>query len=173
MSELLHYDNAVKEFYDGKPIKCLPLSSWDCFSKNLAVVLKSSEDIVILNKLAKDHKWNTPLLLEEELLQKQHVVVVTDANLKIVHATHNMLAMNGYTMGEVVGKSPKMFQGKGTSTKTSQLIAEAIKIKKPFEAVILNYRKDGSTYKCWIKGRPIFNTDKDVVHFIAYEKEVA
>ncbi|QCX02052.1 PAS domain-containing protein [Aggregatimonas sangjinii] len=173
MSELLHYDNAVKEFYDTRSIKSLPLNSWDCFSENFDVVLRSSEDIVILNKLAIEHKWNTPLSLEEELLQKQHVVIVTDADLKIVHATHNMVDMNGYTTKEVIGNSPKMFQGKETSTETSQLIADAIKTKQPFEAVILNYRKNGSTYKCWIKGQPIFNADKDVVHFIAYEKEVA
>ena len=173
MNELRDYDNAAKAFYGLQEIKSLPLNSWDYYSEQFELVLKSSEDLVILDKLAKAHKWSTALEIEEELLQKKHVVIVTDAHLKIVHATQNMAKMNGYTMKEVVGKTPKMFQGEGTCAKTQQLISSAITAKKPFEAVVLNYRKDGSQYKCWIKGRPIFNIDKEVVHFIAYEKEVA
>ena len=172
MNELRQYDNAAKKFYAAKQIKSFPLNSWDCYSEYFEIVLKSLEDMAIINKLAIQHKWSTPLRIEEELLQKQHVVVVTDAHLKIVHATHNMLKMNGYTMREIVGKTPKMFQGEGTCAKTSHYLSNAIRTKKPFEAIVLNYRKDGSTYKCLITGQPIFNSDKEVVHFIAYKKEV-
>ena len=129
--------------------------------------------MVIFNKLAKQHKWKTALDIENELLLKKHVVVVTDADLKIVHASQNMIKMNGYTMQRVVGKTPKMFQGPATCSQNKQFISSAIRAKKSFETVVSNYRKDGSLYKCWIKGQPIFNTQNDVVHFIAYEKEVA
>jgi len=173
MNELRHYDHAATRFYGAQNIKSLPLNSWDYYSDHYETVLKFSEDIVLLKKLAIDHKWDTSLRIEDELLRKKHVVVVTNEHLQIVHTSHNMIYMNGYTAKEVVGNSPKMFQGKGTCAKTKTYIANAIKARKSFEAVVLNYRKNGSAYKCWIKGHPIFNTENDIVHFIAYEKEVA
>ncbi len=173
MNELVHFDKAAEEFYSAHQIKGLPLTSWDLYSEYFGRILKSSQDAAILDKIAADHRWVTPLTFEQELFQKGHVVVVTDASLKIVHATKNMVEMNGYNPEEVLGKTPKMFQGKETSAETRQYISDAVKDKKPFEAIVLNYRKDGSPYKCWIKAQPIFNNQKKVVHFIAYEKEVA
>lgn len=173
MSELQHYDKAARNFYQGQQIKGLPLNSWDSYAEHFETILKSSKDISVLNKLAADNNWNASLQIEKELLQKKHVVVITDSHLKIVHASYNIIAMNGYAAKEVIGMTPKMFQGKGTCLKTNKRISKAIKAKLPFEATVLNYRKDGSSYKCWIKAQPIFNTQNEVVHFIAYEKEVA
>ena len=81
--------------------------------------------------------------------------------------------MNGYTLNEIKGKTPRIFQGKETSSKVSATIGKAVKNKKPFEAIVVNYRKDGSTYNCWIKGEPIFNKKGKIVNFIAFEREVA
>ncbi|MEN1785297.1 MAG: histidine kinase, partial [Bacteroidota bacterium] len=68
---------------------------------------------------------------------------------------------------------PKIFQGEETCENTAAEIKQAVIDRKPFDTVILNYRKDGSTYKCWIKGAPIRNVKGDVVNFIAFEREVA
>jgi len=81
--------------------------------------------------------------------------------------------MNGYSPKDIVGKKPNMFQGSETCPETTRSIRSAVQNKTPFEAIIINYRKDGSSYKCWIKGEPVFNTSGEVVNFIAYEKEVA
>ena len=119
------------------------------------------------------NKWNDFSLFEKEILQKNHIVVVTDAQLKIVHASESIFEMNGYRPKEIIGKNPKMFQGKNTCKKTSQKIREAIENQEIFDEVVLNYRKDGSTYNCWIKGFPIKNRKGKVVNFIAFEREVA
>ena len=66
-----------------------------------------------------------------------------------------------------------MFQGKLTCRETANKIGNAVKNKMAFEATILNYRKDGSTYNCWIKGAPIKDNKGNVVNFIAFEREVA
>jgi len=173
MNNLQHYDNAAHKFYSARHLTSLPLCAWDYYAQHFSTLLKSASDISILKKLAADFKWNTALQIEEELLQKNHVLVVTDAQLRIVHASHNMKAMNGYSSKEVLGMTPKMFQGVGTCRSTNKQISKAIKAELPFEATVLNYRKDGSSYKCWIKAQPIFNAENEVVHFIAYEKEVA
>ena len=127
----------------------------------------------MLKNLAKSNKWAYTENFDEELMQKEHVIIITDPQLRIVHATQNILNMNGYKPEEILGKKPKMFQGVNTCQETSKNIGIAVRDMKPFEAVLLNYRKDGSTYKCWIKGEPILNKSGEVVNFIAYEKEVA
>jgi len=126
-----------------------------------------------LKNLAKINKWSYTKDFDKELLYKDQIIIVTDPQLKIVHATQNILNMNGYHPDEIVGKKPKIFQGTDTCKETSRIIRKAIINKEPFEAIILNYRKDKSAYNCWIKGEPIFNKSGDVVNFIAFEKEVA
>jgi PAS domain S-box-containing protein len=84
-----------------------------------------------------------------------------------------MVEMNGYTPNEVIGNSPKMFQGKLTNEKISKEISEAVKTKQPFDKVIINYCKDGSLYKCQIKGYPVFDTNGKLINFIAFEKIAA
>ncbi len=173
MKEIQHYDKAAHSFYTKQHFKSMPVSAWDMFSHNLLKVSHSLKDIAFLEQLSKKNRWKMPHNIEEEILGKKHVVVVTDVNLRIVHATNTIFDMNGYSPKEILGKQPKMFQGEATCKTTVAEISAAVRNKRPFEAVILNYRKDGSTYRCWIKGQPITNTKGEVVNFIAFEKEVA
>ncbi|MGB2759075.1 MAG: PAS domain-containing protein, partial [Maribacter stanieri] len=78
-----------------------------------------------------------------------------------------------YHPEEIIGKSPKMFQGNLTSKSTLKIVSDAVKQKNSFEVTVVNYRKDGSTYNCWIQGQPVFDLKGDIVNFIAFEKEVA
>ncbi len=167
------YDAAAHRFYSSQNFNSLPLTSWDIYATFFQNICDGYSDIVQLTQLAKVNKWCYQDSFNEALLHKQHVIVVTDPELKIVHATKNIVAMNGYLPEEILGAKPNMFQGAETCRETTQMIKLAVQKKESFEANILNYRKDGSTYKCWIKGEPIFNTSGEVVNFIAYEKEVA
>ncbi len=173
MSEIKEYDQAVKKFHDTLDLNSLPIMSWDMYAPHFTAVCKNYQDIVALDLLAKTNQWSYQKDFGDNLLHKHHVIVVTDPQLRIVHATKNIADMNGYSPKEIVGKTPKMFQGAETCTETTQSIRSAVQNNNPFEAVIINYRKDGSSYKCWIKGEPVFNTSGEVVNFIAYEKEVA
>lgn len=168
-----HYDKAANKFYQKQGFTNMPVNAWDLFSKNFQKVCAYLSDLNIINKLSEDKSWEKGVPFENEILQKKHIVVVTDTNLNIVHATKNIFEMNGYTPEEIKGQKPKIFQGEKTCRETASKISLAIKNNQPFEAVILNYRKDGSTYNCWIKGGPIRNTKGKVVNFIAFEREVA
>ena len=173
MLEIKNYDRAANKFYSALDIISLPIHSWDLYATFFNKICKSVNDALMLKNLAKDNKWSYGKNFDDELLEKEHVVVVTDAHLKIVYATQNIYDMNGYKPEEILGKKPKMFQGAETCKETSKIIGQSVQNKEPFEAIILNYRKDGSKYKCWIKGEPILNESGEVVNFIAYEKEVA
>lgn len=168
-----NYDLAVNSFYEDRKIVGMPLLSWDIYSLFLEKLNRASEDLTSLHLLAKNNKWETTWDFKQELVKKDLVIVVTDTRLNIEYSSQNIYKMNGYKSLEVIGNKPNMFQGGGTCKKTTKKIREAIKNNLPFEATVLNYRKDGSTYNCWIQGHPVYNKKGDVVNFIAFEKLVA
>lgn len=168
------YDAAAHKFYSTLKIKSLPISSWDLYAPFFDSTCKNYIDVDLLTHLAVSKEWDfNDKRFNQELFEKRNVIVVTDPQLTIIYATQNIIAMNGYSPKEIVGKNPKMFQGANTCRETSNVIRMAVKNKEAFEATIINYKKDGTAYKCWIKGEPIFNTSGEVINFIAYEKEVA
>jgi PAS domain S-box-containing protein len=169
-----NYDDAVRKFYKTLKITPLPVSSWDFYALNFDKVCETANDLSSLYKIAKESSWAFDQnILQEQLQEKDHVIVVTDSKLDIVYATNNIWKMNGYRPEQIIGNKPKMFQGEKTCKKSLALISNAIKEERSFETIVTNYRQDGTTYKCWIHGQPVFNKTGKVINFIAFEKEVA
>ena len=174
MNELRDYDNANIKFRKSLKFTMLPVLSWDFYAPNYEDIKHLEEDYNSLLSLVSSNSWNIdPSIIDKKLRTNKNIIVVTDTQLNIVFATKNMWNMSQYRPEEILGKSPKMFQGELTSKSTLKIVSNAIKEKNPFEVTVVNYRKDGSTYNCCIQGEPIFDRDGNVVNFIAYEKEVA
>ena len=163
-------NNAYTRYLGSLKKNAVPLISWG-FSASYQseiknIVLDSNK---ILN-LAHNQKWKNETEWDFKNKLEEKVILITDAKLNIVFASHNMNKMNGYVEKEVLGKTPKMFQGTGTILATSSLIREAIALKQPFEYQVLNYKKNGKPYYCNIEGFPVFNNKGDLVNFIAFEE---
>lgn len=170
--ELSTYESALQNYFSGLNIAKSPISFWDIYGSFLDSLKGTFSDINILQDIAKINKWKMNWNIEKEL-HDDTVIVVTDVNLKIVFASENIIEMNGYKPTEVVGNHPKMFQGQDTEIETSNYIGNAIKKQVPFDKIVTNYRKDGSLYKCHIKGFPVFDTKGNLKNFIAFEKTAA
>jgi len=170
--KLSNYENALAKYYNSLSLNSFPLTCWDFYLNSFDRLKMSLSDTFLLNKIVEENNWNTTWDYKEEL-ESETVIVVTDAKLSIVFASKNILIMNGYYPNEVVGNSPKMFQGDQTNKKISKEISEAIKTQQPFDKVIWNYCKDGSLYKCHIKGFPVFDKKGKLANFIAFEKIAA
>lgn len=169
MTDLSDYDNAFSRYSKTLENRPMPLHSWDIFSSHFDALKAAVSDSKKLESFAKDHEWSAAWNFTEEL-QKENVIVVTDAQLNIVFASQNIIKMTGYSSEEILGKNPKIFQGKETSTATSALIRGAINLKKPFDSTIVNYKKNGEAYLCQIKAFPVFNGKNELVNFVAFEK---
>ena len=170
--DLKQYELALLKHYKTQNIKTMPLVSWDFYSIFLHKTTKSLKDANLATSIIQKYKGEIEWSLLSEL-QDDTIIVVTDTNLKIVFASNNMVSMNGYKPEEVIGNTPKMFQGKLTDETTSKEISIAVKNRQSFEKTIINYCKDGSIYKCNIKGFPIFNANGELTNFIAFEKIAA
>lgn len=158
------YKNSKNAF----ALRKTPLICWDFYLEKYDKVKAFGNEKNMLNKMSEKMDWAVP----KDFISKipvDTVVVVTNPKLEIVFATENMLDLNGYKPEEVIGKTPKMFQGKDTCVRTSREISESIKAQIPFEKTVLNYCKDGSIYHCTIQGFPIFDKKGQLTNFIALE----
>lgn len=169
MSNFRQYEDAIALYHNSLNIKTVPVYSWDFHNDFVCAIKKFFADLDKLNAIALQNKWaQNNWDLKNSL--KEEVIVVTDVKLKIVFASHNMETMNGYTAEEVLGKSPKIFQGEATNQITSNEIRKAILHQQPFEKTVMNYKKNGEVYVCLIKGFPVFNSKGELRHYIAFEK---
>jgi PAS domain S-box-containing protein len=147
-----------------------PLMCWDFFMESHYRRMQQAESLVQLQNFAQHNDWQVKWDLKKLLLREQRVVLVTDTAQIIQFASANMMDMNGYAVEEVIGKQPKMFQGKDSDPATRSRIRQAIIKRIPFKGHIINYRKDGSPYNCLVEEYPVWSNSGQLVHFIAFEK---
>lgn len=147
-----------------------PLLCWDICLEGLHRRMQLAPDLKMMQQIMKEGNWHEAVVsVDNSLIWENKVIIITDTKLNIIYATENMFAMNGYKQIEVIGKSPTMFQGDKTQMVERKQIQMAIDKQQQFESTIINYKKDGSIYKCHIEGYPIFNKKGNLVNFIALE----
>ncbi|MBN7801137.1 PAS domain-containing protein [Algoriphagus aestuariicola] len=99
-------------------------------------------------------------------------LVVTDLNQVIEWVSEGFERMTGYSASEVIGQKPKLLQGPNTSLSAKNMIRKALEEKRPVEATLHNYKKDGSAYRCRIQVVPLFAASQSPTHFLAFEKSL-
>ncbi|MFB9077928.1 PAS domain-containing protein [Flavobacterium procerum] len=148
----------------------VPIMAWDFHYEYVKELKALTVDLEKVNQISNRFTWDEKELNIKERI-KNEVVVVTDLSLRIVFASSGIKKMTGYREEEILGKTPKMFQGPETSEKDLDEIREALKLRIPFEKTLDNYRKNGKTYKCKINAFPVYNQKGKISHFIAFEKQ--
>ncbi|HET7898076.1 MAG TPA: PAS domain-containing protein [Flavisolibacter sp.] len=147
-----------------------PLMCWDFFMESHFRRLQVAEGFAQLQAFAMEHAWRIDWDLKKLLLSYERIALVTDTAQVIRFATPNLITMNGYTADEVLGRQPRMFQGKDTDPETRKEIRYAVLRCIPFKGCLVNYRKDGTPYNCLVEEYPVWNKCGTLVNFIAFEK---
>ena len=151
----------------------IPLLSWDVYKMQEYALSLPIEDIRWLENLAAERDWNHNWNFEEKLIRQKKTILVTDSKQHIVFASSSLYDMTGYTPAEVLGRSPRMFQGPETSPAIRAGIRSAVEQQEPFTATLLNYRKGQQPYNCHIEGFPVFNQNGELMNYIAFETSEA
>ena len=104
-------------------------------------------------------------------------IVITEAETKkpgpkIVWANKIFYERNGYTPEEVLGKSPRILQGKLTCQDALEKVRVALAKWEPVRVETINYRKDGSTYWNEFEITPITNDVGWVDYWISVQRDV-
>jgi PAS domain S-box-containing protein len=116
-------------------------------------------------------------LLKTAIGQSNEAIVITTAQLdppgpQIVYINSAFTKMTGYSLEEVIGKTPRILQGPKTDRATLDRLRKDCEEGRVFFGEAINYRKDGSEFFIeWSVG-PVRNERGEVTHFVATQRDV-
>lgn len=158
------YEEALYNYYKTLHRNSMPLLCWD-FLDSPKLEINQFHNIQQL--------WSEKVNFHQIVHFSHREIVITNTAFEIIFATEGLFGMTGYYPKEVIGKSPKLFQGPLTCQTTKHKIREAMSLKQPFKVEILNYKKNGSTYMCEVEAYPKFTAQGEFINYIAFEKDAA
>ena len=106
------------------------------------------------------------------------VVIVTEASPidapgpKIIYVNDAFTETTGYSAEEVIGKTPRIFQKKGTDKEELSKIREALEKKEPVRVTLRNFSKTGKEYWVDISILPLRDTEGKVTHFASIQRDI-
>lgn len=117
-------------------------------------------------------------LLEIAMAQTFCAVMITDARLTgdgllIEYCNAALCEMTGYAEAELLGRSPKIFQGPLTDRAVLQRLRQCLEQGAPFQGSAVNYRKDGQVYHVEWNISPVRDEQEQVRHFVAVQRDIS
>ena len=99
--------------------------------------------------------------------------VVTDARGLVEWINPAFTDMCGYTLSELKGRKPgAVLQGPETDQAAVTRIREALQARQACRETVVNYHKDGSTYRADIRMDPILDEAGEPLWFVARERKL-
>lgn len=99
-------------------------------------------------------------------------VIITDKKRRIIWVNEAFTGITGYTLKEVLGKTPKMLQFEETDPATITYISENLNQQQPVHCEILNRGKHGNVYWLEIEIQPLFDTNRELTGFMAVQTDI-
>lgn len=118
-------------------------------------------------------------LLELALFTTNDAVLITEAEPidepgpRIIYANPAFTRMSGYTLEEVLGKTPRILQGEKTDRASLDRIRTALKNWQPLRVDLKNYRKDGSEFWVDLSIVPICDEAGWFTHWVAVQRDIS
>lgn len=142
------------------------------------------EDVVGVFSVARDQTERYRLeesrrLLQASMSQVQDVIIITETDPlnepgpRIVYVNDGVERMTGYRREEVLGYTPRMFQGPDTDRAALDRIRKALEAREPVKEVVVNYCKDGEPFWNEIEIVPISATSTgERAYFASVQRDI-
>ncbi len=118
-------------------------------------------------------------LLESAVTTTNDAVLITEAEPidqpgpRILYVNPAFTRMSGYTLEEVLGKTPRILQGQKTDRATLDRIRTALEIWQPVRVDLINYRKDGTEFWVELSIVPIADKNGWFTHWVSVQRDIS
>jgi PAS domain S-box-containing protein len=145
------------------------------FLKNLASGITHLG--ILLHKMDLEEQSKNILRQMENLTlvasKTSDIIIAANPRGEITYVNNAFEQISGYKAEEVMGRKPGSFlQGPDTSNETRQKINEALKNKRPVQAEILNYSKDGKRYWQYLTINPVLQENGEFLGYVSVNKDI-
>jgi len=116
--------------------------------------------------------------LRAALLSLNEMVIVTEAEPvglpgpRIIMASEAVERFTGYRADELIGRTPRIFQGPDTDRVTLDRVREALSRWERVRVELLNYRKDGSPFWVELDIAPIADEKGWYTHWVSVQRDI-
>ena len=130
------------------------------------------EDVTEARRAARERQ-----LLAAAVDQAAESILVTDAETeapgpRILYANQGHERLFGYSHDEVVGRSPRMFQGPATDQAVLDRVRRRLRAGQEVSAETINYRKDGSEFVLQWEIAPVTDDRGEIVNWVGTQRDV-
>lgn len=129
----------------------------------------------VLNNRQKQLQAHTKRLELSERIVKSasEGIIVTDANLKIIHVNDAFTKITGYSKKEIMGETPSKLSSGLHDIDFYRELWDSIAQTGTWEGEIWNRAKNGSTYPQWIRITAYRNDSGELLNYIAIFKDLS
>lgn len=122
---------------------------------------------------------NDQLRLIKSVFTNAHdSIVITEAEPvewpgpKIIYVNPAFTQHTGYTLQDVVGRTPRILQGPKSDRATLDRVRQALQNRQSIDVELLNYRKDGSEFWVEMTIVPITDATGWCTHWMAIQRDI-
>lgn len=117
-------------------------------------------------------------LLQPLFEQIFNPIMITTSQLErpgpqIVYVNRAFCDHSGYEKEELIGKTPRIFQGQKTQREVLDRLKKTLLAGEFFQDSAINYKKDGSEY--WVEWNisPLYNTHGEITHYYCVQHDIS
>ena len=117
-------------------------------------------------------------LLESVVVNANDAILITEAEPidepgpRILYVNEAYTRLSGYSLEEILGKTPRLLQGPGTDRTARDKIRAALKKWRPVQVELLNYRKDGTPFWVELSIVPVANETGWFTHWVSIQRDM-
>ena len=117
-------------------------------------------------------------LLQSVVVNTNDAVIITEAEPidlpgpRILYVNQAFTQMTGYTLEEVLGKTPRILQGEKTDQEAIDRIRTALTRWQSITVEVINYRKDGTEFWVEFSVVPVANEEGHYTHWISIQRDI-
>ena len=116
-------------------------------------------------------------ILQSAVEHTDDAVLIATAELdppgpEIVYVNEALCRQTGYDAKELLGETPRKLQGSDPDREVLDELRRCLECKQHFVGSLTNYRKDGSSFRVELRISPVYDSAKNVTHWISVQHDI-